>query len=41
MSSENKEIIIRKLREFSSMLDLICDVLNIIVDDLTHIIPIV
>ena len=29
MSSENKEIIIRKLREFSSMLDLICDVLNI------------
>ena len=28
MLSENKEII-RKLREFSSMLDLICDVLNI------------
>ena len=29
MLSENKEIIIRKLREFSSMLELICDVLNI------------
>ena len=29
MSSENKEIIIRKLREFSSMLELICTVVNI------------
>ena len=29
MSSENKEIIIRKLREYSTMLDLVCDVLNI------------
>ena len=29
MSLENIENIIRKLREFSSMLDLICDVLNI------------
>ena len=29
MSSENKEKIIRKLREYSTMLDLICNVLNI------------
>ena len=33
MLSEKKEIIIRELREFSSMLDLICNVANITIFD--------
>ena len=33
MSLENKEKIILKLREFSSMLDLICNVANITIFD--------